>query len=78
MLSPSPKISVPSSGSRGKEAKGPNPQVPSPAPGPGREHGRVTARMNKPGGSGEQPPAAGLARDGLWLRRAAMCYKGAS
>lgn len=51
MLSRSPKISVPSSGSRGKEAKGPSPQLPSPALGPGREHWRVTARMNKPGSS---------------------------
>lgn len=52
MLSPhSPKISLPSSGSSGKEATGPILRLLSPALGPGRECCRDAARMNKPGSS---------------------------
>lgn len=75
MLSHSPKISLPSSGSSGKEATGPSLQPLSPALGPAREHCRVPARMNKSGSSaskdrGKQPPPAGLARAWLWLSEA--------
>lgn len=70
-MSHSPKISLPSSGSSGKEATGPSPQLLLPALGPGQEQCRVAARMNKPGSSGKgsekKPPAAGLAGDGLRL-----------
>lgn len=51
MLSHSPKISLPSSGSSGKEATGPSLQLLSPALGPARECCRDAARMNKPGSS---------------------------